>query len=450
MEPVKISEIVKWCDGKIDGNFKDILCYGISTDTRNIKKGDLFVALKGERFDGHDFVKDAFRKGAIAVIVRKDFSFERGTLIKVNDTLKALGEIAKGYRKKFNPYIIGITGSDGKTTTKEILKKTLGIKFKVVANKGNYNNEIGLPLSIFQMERNSEFCVFEMGMNRKGEIFYLSEIAQPSSAVITNIGKAHIGFFKSMREIAEAKSEIFENLKGERFSLLNYDDKFFKFLRSKTEGPVESFGIKKGADVRGVIIEEGDFYFKFRVEGIEPEFKMNFWNTSLIYPGLVSIGFAKKFNINMEKVREIIEEVTPLEGRGKVYKLKNFVVIDETYNSNPNSLKNSLIQFNKKSFKRKVAIIGDMAELGKFSKFFHRNIGELIKKLDISLVITFGRESRIISEVVGRRAKHFNFPEEVNSYLERNLKKGDGILIKGSRVMKMERIVKFIVENLGG
>jgi UDP-N-acetylmuramoyl-tripeptide--D-alanyl-D-alanine ligase len=441
MEKVRLSEILEWCNGKVNKKFNDIFIEGISTDTRNLKKGELFVALKGEKFDGHDFVNEAFKKGATACIVSKNCKYEYGLLIKVEDTLLALGEICRNYRKKINMHVIGITGSDGKTTTKEIIKEILSTKFNVIATIGNFNNQIGLPLSILQSDIKTEFGVFEMGMNKKGEIGYLSKICEPNSCIITNIGVAHIGFFKNRKEIAEAKSEIFKNLIDEKNVFLNKDSDFYEYLKKKSKSNnIFSIGVKKKGDIKGEIVEEGIDYFIFQVNN--KKFKMNFWNTSFIYSALFGIAICRKFEIPESYIEDVFIKIKPLKGRGELTENKIFI-IDESYNSNPHSLKNSLLCFEKKNFKRKIAIVGDMAELGKFSNFYHWYIGKLLEKLNIDIVLSYGNKSRIISEN-SKKGIHFYEIESLKKYLKNIIKRKDAILIKGSRITKMEEIVDFL------
>ncbi|MCX8082515.1 MAG: UDP-N-acetylmuramoyl-tripeptide--D-alanyl-D-alanine ligase [bacterium] len=451
MEEVQIESIVKWCRGTVpDKSILKRYCYGISTDSRQIKKGEVFVALKGERFDGTSFVNLVLQKGAVAAVVPDNFISDSKKIIKVKDTLKALGDIARGYRNKFDVYVIGITGSDGKTTTKEFIKKTLSVKYNTSGTEGNFNNFIGLPLSIFNITEKTDFCVLEMGMNRRGEIRYLSKIAQPQAGVITTIGPAHIGFFRSLTEIAEAKSELIETLEGEKLCLLNYDNKFFSFLKKKASARVLSFGIKEGADIRGIIAEEGNDFFTFYIEGEDSPFRINFWNTSIIYPALIAFGLGKKFGIGTHSMVNIFEEIQPLPGRGKIYYLKDIAIIDETYNCNPQSLKASLYSFHKKQFNRKIAVIGDMAELGKLSSLYHRNTGMFIRKLDIDMLITIGDKSKQMGEIADKKWKHFMDIDTLNKYLSKIIKKGDAILIKGSRIMNLDSTRNYLLEQYGG
>ncbi|MFN4227231.1 MAG: UDP-N-acetylmuramoyl-tripeptide--D-alanyl-D-alanine ligase [Candidatus Ratteibacteria bacterium] len=444
MEKIRLSEIIQWCKGKVNKEFKDFYIEGISTDSRQLKKGEIFVALKGEKYDGHNFVEEVFKKGAVAAIVSEDYKGNSGLLIKVKDTLYALGNISKNYRIKLGIKVIAITGSDGKTTTKEIIKNLLSEKFNTIGTIGNFNNQIGLPLSILQADIKTEFGVFEIGMNKKGEIDYLSKICLPDACVITNIGVAHIGFFKNRKEIADAKAEVFNNLINEKFVFLNRDSDFFGYLRKKTNtNNIVSIGVKKKADINGKILEEGFDFFTFESSG--EKYKMNFFNTSFIYSGLFGITFGEKYGISKTYVKDVLSEIKPFPGRGEFINGKIFI-IDESYNSNPYSLKNSLLSFERKNFKKKIVVLGDMAELGRFSKFYHCYIGKFIKNLRIDTIYTFGKESKVISEV-SQRGKHFYEIDELERELKKSIKKDDAVFVKGSRINKLEQIVDFLKKN---
>jgi len=448
MEILKIQQIANWCTGEVfNKNLLDKKCSGISIDTRRIKKGELFIAIRGEKHDGHKFIGQALEKGAIAVVVDNIPDFARNYTIRVPDTLKALGDIAFNYKKMFNTYTIGITGSDGKTTTKELIKKTLSVRYKTTSTEGNFNNAIGLPLSIFHLDRTKEFCILEMGMNRTGEIDYLSRIAQPQAAVITNIGTAHIGYFNSMSAIAEAKSEIIKNLIGEKLCVLNYDSRFYNFFKQKAPACSLSFGKKPGADVRGLITQERNDSFSFYVEGEKELFNMHFWNTTIVYPALIAYAIGKKFSISTTNLKEVFENIKPLPGRGMIHKTGNTSIIDETYNCNPNSLKWALYTFSRKNFKKKIAVLGDMEELGRLSYVLHRNIGLFAKNLDIDLLVTFGRKSKAISQTAGKNCKHFEEIDALNRYLSKSIKGQETILIKGSRAMGLEKTVEYLIQK---
>jgi len=446
MEQVKLDRILRWCRGTVvDRKILKSYCTGISTDTRTIRNGELFIAIKGENFDGHNFLDAALRKGAAAVVSADENAVTNGRTIVVRDTQKALGDIAAGYRRQFSAYVIGITGSDGKTTTKEFLKKTLSLKYSVKGTEGNLNNQLGLPLSIFSMDRKTDFCVLEMGMNRRNELRFLGKIARPHAGVITNVASAHLGFFRSGLEIAEAKSELIETLAGEKLCLLNYDNKFFPFLKKKAHRcKTLSFGLRKGAETRGILMEEGNDFFNFGIEGTHHVFRINFWNISMIYPALVAFAFGNRFRIGPEKIADVFAGISPLPGRGLVRKAGGITVIDETYNANPNSMKAALQNLSRKRFRRKIAVLGDMAELGRFSSLFHRNTGLSARNLDVDILVTFGSESRLISETSGKEYRHFKDVDRINRYLSGIAKRGDVFLVKGSRIMRMERIVNHL------
>lgn len=447
MDPVRLDRIVRWCTGtavnrKILGDY----CTGVSTDTRTLRKGELFIAIKGENLDGHNFLDAALKNGAVAVISSVKNTGINGRAIIVKDTLKALGEIAAGYRKQFPVYVIGVTGSDGKTTTKEFLKKTLSRGYNVKGTEGNLNNQIGLPLSIFNIDKKTDFCILEMGMNKKNELHYLGKIAGPQAGVITNIASAHLGFFKNQKDIAEAKSELIGTLCGEKFCLLNYDNRFFPFLKEKARScKTQGFGLKEGADIKGEIREEGNDFFTFSIEGTDQLFRINFWNTTIIYPALISFAFGKKFHIKPTEMAGAFSEINPLPGRGLIHNIGGITVIDETYNANPNSVRAALESLSRKKFRRKISILGDMAELGRYSALLHYNIGVSIRNLDIDRVITFGSKSKLISEASGKEHAHFQEIDKINRYITGMAKKGDAFLVKGSRIMQMERIINHLI-----
>lgn len=423
MEKTKLKKISEWCNGRVTN--KEILnkdCFGVSIDSRTTKEGDLFVAIKGLKQDGHKFINEALSKGAIAALVETIDPIYQKKAILVNDTITALGSISKEYKKLFNPYTIGITGSDGKTTTKELVKNILSTTYQTSGTIGNLNNYIGMPLSILSIKKRDDICVLEMGMNKKGEIDYLSKIAQLQAGIISNIGTAHIGYFNSMSAIAETKAEILQNLIGEKLSILNYDNKFYNFFKQQTKGPLISFGMKKGSDVKGFIREEKDTSFSFGIEGEKEVFNIEFWNTAIIYSMLISFAVSKKFEVDIKKFKTIIEKIKPLQGRGMIHKKDKLTIIDETYNCNPNSLKWALLSFSRKSFKKKVAIIGNMEELGKLSYILHRNIGLLAKSINLNTIITYGEKTRVISQLLGNNCVHFEDINSLNKHLLKTIK----------------------------
>ncbi|HOL66944.1 MAG TPA: UDP-N-acetylmuramoyl-tripeptide--D-alanyl-D-alanine ligase [bacterium] len=446
MIPVRLEQIIGWCGGRLEGGSPAQMVTGVSTDSRTIKPGALFVALPGARFDGHDFVRDVLRKKrAVAAVVRSDFPAGTGCLIKVPDTLSALGKIACGYRKQFQVEMIAVTGSAGKTTAKELIKRVLSSGYQVLASPGNFNNQIGLPLSLLKLRPEHRFCVIEMGMNHPGEIDRLSKIALPSCGVITTIGRAHAGFFKNLREIALAKGELLVNLQGRHHAFLNADAAYYRLLKTMAPGPVTSFGTKRCAGVRGFLLEESLFSFRFRVAGYAVPFRMKFWNPAWIYTALAAIAVGQEFGISGQDIAGAISSLEPLPGRGKIWKLNGITLIDESYNCNPDSLKQALVALARKKAKRTVAIIGDMAELGKRSHFFHTQLGRILQQFSPGLVLLVGKEIVAAAVAAGQGPyHHFNDVESLQRQLPRYLHPGDLVLVKGSRAMGLEKVVSFL------
>ncbi len=450
---LRIDKILDWCGGVPD----DIsavakICSGVSIDTRTIRQGELFVALKGERFDGHIFVEKARQRGAAAAIVEADYPGRGPGLIRVQDTVKALGDIARGYRLLLSPGVIGVTGSDGKTTAREMIIRALAPLYRVTGTEGNQNNHIGLPLSILRADPEADICVLEMGMNSPGEIRYLGSVALPDAAVITNIGMAHVGLLGSAEAIADAKSEIFEYLQGDRTAFINRDDAFFNYLCGRPAGPIDivSFGMGRGADVRGIIEEEGDYHFSFRLEDSAEIFRIDHWNSAIIYPVLAAIAVAGSFGVSRAAMLDSFSGIEALPGRGLVHRLGGLTLIDETYNANPVSMKAAVGSFSSKHFQRKIVLLGDMAELGVFSESMHRDLGLFIGGLDIDMLITLGTHSRFVFENACLPGRHFNDAGELCTFLEGILARGDALLLKGSRSMHLEAPLRHIIELFGG
>ncbi|MCM8824691.1 MAG: UDP-N-acetylmuramoyl-tripeptide--D-alanyl-D-alanine ligase [Candidatus Omnitrophica bacterium] len=447
MEPVSLKEIVEWTAGNAFNIRGNTIFESISTDSRTASTGSLFIAIKGKNYDGHDFAFDAARVGAKAVVVSRFLNSNLPQIV-VPDTLKALGDIAANYRRKFSCPVIGVTGSDGKTTTKEICAHILSSKFNVCKNQGNFNNEIGLPLSIFSMASNTQVGIFELGMNGYGQLKYLSSILQPDIAVITSVGYAHLGFFKSRSDLARAKAEILENTIFDGLVLVNNDTDFIEFFRGKTYFPPVRVGMKKNSDFRGVISDyQGDtLILKIeRWHGID--FKIRSWNGSIVYPSLFSIFIADYFGLPRRKIAKSIYDFGLISGRGKIKNFHGIRIYDESYNANPSSMKMALCYFARQKAKRKIVVIGKMAELGKWSKFYHGSIAKMVKNLSFDAVFTLGDDAGIISESCGEKGKHFESSDELASYLCNFVKTGDAILVKGSRINKLEDVVQKLTEK---
>ena len=386
------------------GSFKeDFKIKGFSIDTRSLKKGDLFCALKGDRYDGHDFLLQAYKKGASCFLLsetKKDIPSL--PFIKVENVLKALERIAKNTRRRIDASFIAITGSVGKTGTKEMIKLALSNSGKAFANEGNLNNHIGVPLSMSNIPYDSDYCILELGMNKKGEIRRLSNLVAPEIGIITAIENTHLKGLKSLKNILEAKSEILANIKKDGCFIYNsdtnYSDKLKKQAQKIKIKTIISYGKNKNSDIQFLkkkklrdkfLIEAR--YFKEKISWKMPELSDHWYTNSLCI-----LGIGKYYDINLPSLLKLLENFKLPSGRGNLVIaekwLKKFYIIDDSYNSSPASLSAALDNFNEmKCIGKKIAIIGDMNELGKKSKFFHLNLKKKIESSNINIILTIGK-----------------------------------------------------------
>lgn len=403
-------EIVKVTNGKILPDSKAFKFNDISINTRTLKPKDIFIPIKGENFDGRDFIKDAIKKGAY--------------VLDVKDGLKALQDLAAYHRSKFTMPVIGVTGSVGKTTTKDMIASILSQIIPTLKNEENFNNEIGVPLTLLKLTKKHKAAVIEMGMQGLGEIEVLAKIAKPTITVITNIGEAHLKYLKTKKNIARAKSEIFKYLSKNNYAIINQDDEYFEHLknRAKVQGAiVKTFGILKIADIT-----------PRELDGIT----LPVPGEHNIYNALSAIAVAKILKINNKAIKRGLEIFIPSSKRMEVFNCTNKIkVINDTYNANPQSMA-AAINVLSVIPGRKIAILGDMLELGPRSKTYHKNIIALTKKLKIDKLFLLGKEWP---------QKSFKDKKKLIKNLKTILKPSDIILVKGSRGMRMEEIVSQIV-----
>ncbi|HOK80114.1 MAG TPA: UDP-N-acetylmuramoyl-tripeptide--D-alanyl-D-alanine ligase [bacterium] len=445
MEPITLNEIVKWTDGYCVSKNDSIVFDNISTDSRACVHGCLFIALKGKNFDGHDFVSDAVKSGAKAVVVEKKLPVDTAQII-VPDTLKALGDIAKHYRRKFWCPVIGITGSDGKTTTKEMCAQFLSSRFNVCKNQGNFNNEIGLPLSIMTMTKSTEVGIFELGMNGYGQLDYLGQVLQPDIVIVTSIGYAHLGFFKNRKDLARTKAEVLQHTRPDGHAFINGDTNFFDVFNEKLLFRPVYAGLNPSNDFQGIIAEYQGDQFTFKIKQWQHiNFKIKSWNGAIAYPSLFSILIADYFGVPRNLLPKLIYDFVLISGRGQVKDVADLKIFDESYNANPGSMSFALQYFAKQKAKRKIAVIGCMAELGKWSKFYHKKIAALVRKLNFDAVFTIGDDAEIISLSSSTINRHFENIEDMAEYVCNFVRPGDAILVKGSRVNKLEIVVQKLV-----
>jgi len=409
-----------------------------SIDTRKLESEDFFVPLKGKNFDGHDFIKDAIKKGAVGYLTEKSqCKYKNG--IRVKDTLKALREIGKYKRNKIKN-VVGITGTAGKTTTKELAKKVLSQFFKVYGTEGNYNNHIGLPLSLANTPEGTEVGIFEMGANKIGDITELIDIAKPDIRVLTSIGIAHTEGFGSLEGVIKGKGEIFKDGKK---NVLPY-----KFLPYYKLDNYITFGSNDKADIKikNVRITEDGTVGEILFKGEKIKLKLPIYNRAIFDNIGAVAGILYYLDLNPIKNLKILEEFQPVKGRGNTLKKGNITVIDESYNANPLSVKNAIDTLAEIPA-YKIIVLGDMLELGDISEREHHNIGKLLEKKSIDKVYLYGKEIKSTYNVIKGKKDVFHFlnKSELIDRLKDDIKNINSpivILVKGSNSMGMNEIVE--------
>ena len=425
---------------------KGIPIKNISTDTRTIKKDSLFIAIKGDKFDGNDFVEEAFEKGASLAIAdnKKFLKIRNKKIVYVKNTIGALKKISENIIKKYDGNVIAVTGSNGKTTTTNIIANSLNNSSKTI---GNYNNEIGMPLSIINASPKSKNIIIEIGAAKAGDIDYLSKILNPFIGVITNIGNSHLETLKNINGVLRVKSEIVSNIKKDGYLIVPNENKkhlsYWKLIRDDIN--IYSFGMTKSADffASDIRVKREGMHFKISSKLIEKDIQIktslegehnikNILSSFAIHYCLDNNinDFALKLNSNkIKNVRQI-----------KSKWLKGSTLIDDTYNANPDSSKKSIDLLSKYK-KNTILVIGDMLELGKYKKKLHKEVGEYAKANGINIVLGFGELTKETIKAFGKKGIFFDNEESLKSYLIKNITSKDVILIKGSRGMKMERFI---------
>jgi len=450
-----IDELISATGGRLFYGQASKVVNNISIDSRTIKPNDVFIAIKGANFDGHDFIGEAVKKGAGCIIKetrgRKVSGKNNPAFIEVKDTIRALADIGCFMRKKFNIPLIAVTGSNGKTTTKEMIAWVLSKKFKVLKNEGTKNNHIGLPLTLSLMDGQDEIAVVEIGSNHFGEIEYLSKACLPNIGVITNIGPSHLEYFSSLKGVFKEKSALIKNLQSPGIAVLNLDDKFLgKRARGNRNKPVIfACGIKDKADFTATRIRRFPKSFKFCVNE-KYEFTLRTLGYYNIYNALATIAVARFFGMGYKDISSRLSSFVFPSGRLKITRVGGSQFIDDTYNANPLSLRqalDTLAGFRNKG--RRIFIMGDMMELGRSKERLHRETGALIAR-SCDILISVGKLSALAAEAAyacGLSRKNiFNCSStgEAQDILFKVISpsKKDVILIKGSRSMEMEMIFK--------
>lgn len=458
---MSIQEVIASTNGRLICGDPHALSSGVSTDTRSIRSGDLFFALKGENSDGHGFIESALKSGASGIVASEIDAVpaECGEpVIVVDDTLAALGDLAGYYRSKFDAKVIGITGSAGKTMTREMIASILERRFIVLKNEMNFNNEIGVPLTLFKLNRTHQAVVMEMAMRGPGEIRRLAEISWPSIGVITNIGMSHIERLGSREAIASAKSELLEELPPDGIAILNADDECYPVLRGRFAGRIISFGVSEDADVSAsdMAADENGFYtFALRMPDCSTMVKLPVMGYHSALNALAASAAAYAMGVGIDDICKGLEGFTLPSMRMEFASTEGgYGVLNDCYNASPASMAAALQTLSSIcGYTRKIAALGDMLELGDFAREAHYDIGASLIGTGVDVLVAVGELSRQIAE--GARASGFP-PDSIYwcidsgdaaSLMDDMVAAGDVILVKGSRGMRMERIARVLLDD---
>lgn len=439
--------------GEFDG---EAFAMGYSIDSRTLNPGDLFFALAGDRFDGHDYVQTALEKGAVAAVVQAERSANADPqrLLQVDDTLKALQSLGKAARRLWGKPLLAVTGSAGKTTTKDLLAHVLSTRFRVMKTTGNLNNHIGLPLQLLRLEPEHELAVVEMGMNHAGEIRALGEIAHHDVALVTAVAPVHLEFFNSLAEIARAKYEIIETLYPGAVAVLNADDEYVSQFGRDFRGKVLTFGLRRAADVSAENVQlmgaEGA-RFDLVAGGVREHVVFPLVGEHNIYNALAAAAAALDRGVSPSQAAEALAQVQPAEKRGQVLELAGATIINDCYNSNPRALNAMIDTLASMPARRRILLAGEMLELGPTGEALHRDCGRHAAEKKIDVVIGVRGIAKALAEAAcgsGVQAQFMETPEEAGEWLVRELRSGDAVLLKASRGVKLERALEMAQQRL--
>jgi UDP-N-acetylmuramoyl-tripeptide--D-alanyl-D-alanine ligase len=460
-----IEEVLKATGGKLLQGKGSAFFQGISTDSRTVAEGELFIALRGSRFDGHHYALEALKKKAGGVLIEEDKvgdirwnGYRSKAVIAVKDTLFALGDIAQNWRRKYPTPVVALTGSNGKTTTKEMIATCLETTFAVLKTKENLNNLIGLPLTLLTLTEKERVVVLEMGMNVPGEVRRLTEIADPNVGLITNIQKVHLEGMGNLERLKEEKGELFRRMRRDGTIIVNQDDPKVVDLASDYPGQKITFGIEHPAEVMAKEIwlrgEEGTS-FTLILEGEAMEIHLRLLGRHFVANALSAVAVASLFGVEVNQVKEALEDFRPFAMRMEIVSLKGgMTLINDAYNANPNSMELALETLREvKGEGRAIAVLGDMLELGEFAEEAHQQLGRKVSELSIDFLLTLGEEAAVVVESAIRhkfpleRTKVVESHSEAVSVLKEMIRNGDWILVKGSRGMAMEKVVEALREG---
>ena len=461
MEALTLRQLLEAVGGTLLGTFDDMdaAVSGVTTDSRNVPEGALFIPLEGERFDGHSFINAALAAGAAGCFTaRERESYLPGKFyIKVRSAQRALWELARYYRQRFPIPFVAVTGSVGKTTAKDMIAAVLGARFKVHKTEGNFNNDIGVPLTLLKLERGHQVCVVELGMDHAGEIDYLGRLVEPDIAVITNIGDAHIEHFGSREGIFKAKCEILPHLKQDGLAVLNGDDPLLSTLRDTLPQRTVFVGGGEGLDYAAFdLSRDGSAHLSCRIRTPRGQFEADIpaLGSHMIYPTLMAAAVGEALGLEPDEIVRGIGTFLPTKMRMNIVRCKgDILILNDAYNANPQSMRAAAaVLGDAGQHRRKVAVVGDMKELGAGSEQFHRAVGSYFAQSGTDRLIAIGDLARFMAE--GAKSAGLEqtdwFPtlDDAKNALLRELRSGVTILVKASRSMAFERIVDFLLSHV--
>ena len=450
MARITLRDAAQWCGGTVEEKYADVVFSGACNDTRSLQPGQLFIALQGAR-DGHDFIPAAMEKGAAAVLCSRKVGDYPAII--ANDPRTALGDIAREALKRIGAKVVAVTGSVGKSTTKEMIASVLSGTFRVSKTPANHNNDIGMPMAILDMPEDTEVAVLEMGMNHFREIAYLSGIAHPDVAVIINVGTAHIEFLGTQQGIRQAKLEILEGMTPQGMLLLNGDDTMLRYLDVMPKQRITYFGKSEGCNVRALDVSQSEGTLHFQVEAGRLTFPVDMKLEGEHYAAdaLAAVTVGLKLGVHPDKIRQQLDTFQNISGRQEIFEAKGFTIINDCYNAGPESMAAALNVLGNRPG-RHIAVLGDMLELGDCAQAEHYRIGRIAaEKAD--MVFAFGPHAgRVLDgtitggmpETMGRA---FKSREELAAALRRAAKPGDVILFKGSHGMHLEKVLEAFLKE---
>jgi UDP-N-acetylmuramoyl-tripeptide--D-alanyl-D-alanine ligase len=453
-----LSQVAKFISsaGEYDGR---AIAEGYSIDSRTIRPGEVFFAVVGERLDGHDYVEQALAKGAVAAVIHKNEApryASKSQLLLVDDTLLALQNLAAAVRRVWAKPLVAVTGSAGKTTTKEAIAHVLSTRFRVLKSEGNLNNHFGLPLMLLKLDSEHDIAVVEMGMSHAGEIAALAKIAHPNIGAVTNVAPVHLEFFHSIAEIAAAKRELIESLPSTGTAVLNADDEYVSQFGKSFKGGVVTYGTGSTADVRAENIQAQGIVgstFDIVSAGERRRVQLPLVGAHNIHNALAAVAVAQQCGIGLPEAAEALSTLAPPEKRGQVIQFGNTTVVNDCYNSNPKALEAMVQALTTMPAKRRIVVAGEMLELGPTSGELHRGSGRYIagRSVDVLLGVR-GLAQAIVesAQAEGMRAEFVATAEEAGSWLARETRDGDVVLIKGSRGVKLERALEIWKTQMAG